>query len=336
MKLVIGATGFLGSRVTRQLVESGEHVRVLVRATSNTRAIDDLDVERVVGDLFDSDALASAMSGCEVVYHCAVDARAWLTDGSVLDRTNVDGVRSVLDVAARADLRKFVFTSSIATIGRRPDAIVDETDEFNWHHEANDYIRFRVAGEDVALGYGRDGRVPVVALCVANTYGPGDYLPTPHGSFVAGAALGKLPFTVRGMRTESVGVDDAAAALRLAADKGRVGERYIIAESQIDLDEVVSIAAGIAGRREPRLVLHKPTMYAIGAVGSLRSRLTGATPKLSVQTVRLMHQMSQMDHRKAVRELGWEPAPVADAVRAGARFWLDLAARRTAAGAGPS
>lgn len=323
MKLVIGATGFLGSRVVRQLVDADEDVRVLVRDTSNTRGIDGLDVERVTGDLFDTEALRAAMSGCDVVFHCAVDARAWLTDSSPFMRTNVDGVRSVLDVAEGADLRKFVFTSSIATIGRRKGVVVDESEPFNWHDEANEYVRSRVAGEDAALSYAREGRVPVVAMCVANTYGAGDYGPTPHGSFVAGAALGKLPFTIRGMRTESVGIDDAASALILAADKGRAGERYIVAESQIGIDEVVSTAAEVAGRPAPKLVLNKPAMYAIGALGSAQARLTGATPKLSIETVRLMHYMSAMDHGKAVRELGWEPRPVADAVREGARFWVE-------------
>ncbi|GAB91417.1 NAD-dependent epimerase/dehydratase family protein [Gordonia rhizosphera] len=326
MKLVIGATGFLGSRLTRQLVNSGEQIRVLVRQTSNTRAIDDLDVERAVGDLFDTDALTKAMSGCDVVFHCAVDARAWLSDTTPLFRTNVDGLGSVLDVAARADLRRFVFTSSIATIGRHPGHVVTESDAFNWDDNADDYIRSRVAGEELALRYACEGRVPVVAMCVANTYGPGDYLPTPHGSMVAGAALGKLPFTIKGMRTESVGIDDAAAALILAADKGRIGERYIISESQVGIDEVVSIAATTAGRRPPRLVLHKPTLYVIGAFGSLRNRLTGASPLLSVKTVRLMHYMSKMSHDKAVRELGWEPSPVREAIAEGARFWIDLSA----------
>src|SRR3954451_21871802 len=116
-KLVIGASGFLGSHVTRQLVEAGENVRVMVRPTSSTRAIDDLDVEVRHGDIFDLDTLRAAMAHCAVVYYCVVDARPWLHDPTPMYRTNVEGLRNVLNAAVDAHLTRFVFTSSIGTIG---------------------------------------------------------------------------------------------------------------------------------------------------------------------------------------------------------------------------
>jgi dihydroflavonol-4-reductase len=85
-KLVIGASGFLGSHVTRQLADTGADVRVMLRRTSSTKGIDDLDVERCYGDVFDDDALRAAMSGCDVVYYCVVDARMWLRDRSCSGR----------------------------------------------------------------------------------------------------------------------------------------------------------------------------------------------------------------------------------------------------------
>src|ERR1700712_2385301 len=133
MKLVIGASGFLGSHVTRQLVVRGERVRVLLRRTSSTVAIDDLDVERQYGDVFDDVALRVAMTDCDVVYYCVVDTRAWLRDPAPLFRTNVEGLRHVLDAAAAADLRRFVFTSTIGTIALSEDGRpVTEDEPFNW------------------------------------------------------------------------------------------------------------------------------------------------------------------------------------------------------------
>ncbi|MDY6811096.1 MAG: NAD-dependent epimerase/dehydratase family protein, partial [Actinomycetota bacterium] len=261
MKLVIGAGGFLGSHVVRRLVADGEHVRVLVRESSDTWSIDDLDVERFTGDLFDTEQVAAAMADCDVVFYCAVDTRAWLTDPAPLYRTNVEALRSVLDVAANAGLRKFVYTSTIATIGRVTGRPVTESDAFNWHRHASDYVKSRVAGEELALSYARDRGVPVVAMCVANTYGARDFQPTPHGQFVAAAALGKLPFTVRNCHAESVGIEDAADALVLAATKGRAGERYIVSERVMDLGEIISIAASAGNRTPPRLVLHRPVLY---------------------------------------------------------------------------
>lgn len=329
MKLVIGATGFLGSHVTRQLVENGEQVRVLTRPTSSMRALAGLDVEHVTGELVDADAVSRAMRGCDDVFYGAVDTRAWINDRSTLFGTNVDALRTVLDVAGEFDLRRFVFTSTMATIGRNPARTVGPDDEFNWDSRATEYVRSRVAAETLVLGRAQLGRVPAVAMCVSNTYGPGDVAPTPHGSFVAAAALGKLPFTVRGMATESVGVVDAARALILAADRGDIGRRYIVSERRIGLDEVIEIAARTGGRRPPRLVLPKPLMYVAGGLGSAATRLTGTPMRLQVSTVRLMHYMSAMDHSATSNDLDWQPRPVDEAIADGARYWLERARSRT-------
>jgi dihydroflavonol-4-reductase len=123
-KLVIGASGFLGSHVTRQLVDAGFDVRVMLRRTSSTKGIDDLDVERCYGDVFDDDALRAAMTGCDVVYYCVVDARMWLRDPEPLFRTNVEGLRHVLDAALEANLKKFVFTSTIGALATSDTRLV--------------------------------------------------------------------------------------------------------------------------------------------------------------------------------------------------------------------
>src|SRR5438046_2711226 len=132
MKLVIGASGFLGSHVTRRLVSAGHDVRVMLRKTSSTKAIDDLDVERLYGDVFDDEALRAAMTDCDVVYYCVVDARMWLRDPAPLFRTNVEGLRHVLDAAVDADLKKFVFTSTTGTLAINDTRPVTEDDPHNW------------------------------------------------------------------------------------------------------------------------------------------------------------------------------------------------------------
>src|SRR3954470_6030271 len=114
--LVIGANGYLGSHVTRQLVDSGEDVRVMVRDGANTIGIDDLKTTRFVGDIWNDDVLRQAMAGCDVVYYCVVDTRGWLKDPAPLFRTNVEGTRNVLEVAKDAGLRRFIFTSSYVTV----------------------------------------------------------------------------------------------------------------------------------------------------------------------------------------------------------------------------
>ncbi len=126
--LVIGANGYLGSHVTRQLVGEGEDVRVMVRDGANTIGIDDLDVTRFVGDIWDNDTLRAAMAGVDDVYYCVVDTRGWLRDPAPLFHTNVDGTRNVLEIAKDAGLHRFVFTSSYVTVGRKRGRIATEDD----------------------------------------------------------------------------------------------------------------------------------------------------------------------------------------------------------------
>lgn len=332
-KLVIGANGFLGSHVTRQLVADGHQVRAMVRPNAMTVGIDDLAVERFCGDVWDDDTLRAAMAGVDDVYYCVVDTRGWLRDPAPLFRTNVDGTRNVLEVASSAGLRKFVFTSSYVTVGRRrghraseDDVIVDggEKSPTNRLRGLTPYVRSRVRGENIVLKYATERGLPAVAMCVSTTYGSGDWGRTPHGAIIAGAAFGKLPFVMSGIELEAVGVDDAARALILAAERGRIGQRYLISEKMISNADVVRIAAEAAGVAAPTKSIPLPVSYALATAGSIKAKLRGTDERLSLGSLRLMRAEAPVDHSKAIRELGWEPRPVEESIREAARFWVGL------------
>ncbi len=326
-KLVIGGNGYLGSHVVRQLVTAGEDVRVMVRAGANTVGIDDLDVTRFVGDIFDTDTVREAMSGCDVVYYCVVDTRAWLRDPAPLFRTNVEGLRGVLDVAvemvAAESLQKFVFTSSYSTVGRKKGRVATEDDIID-PRNLTAYVRSRVQAENLVLQYAKEHGLPAVAMCVSTTYGAGDYGMTPHGALIAGTVFGKMPFVLDGISLEAVGVDDAAHALILAADRGRDGERYLISERMITNREVVRIAADEVGVTPPKRSIPVPVLYAMGAFASAKAWLRGTDEHLSLASVRLMRAEADVDCSKAARELDWRPRPVEESVREAARFWADM------------
>jgi dihydroflavonol-4-reductase len=335
--LVIGANGYLGSHVTRQLVGDGQEVRVMVRAGANTIGIDDLDVTRFVGDIWDDAVLREAMTGCDVVYYCVVDTRGWLKDPAPLFRTNVEGTRNVLEVACEkdiaVDLERFVFTSSYVTVGRRrgrtateDDAIVDggERSPTKRLRGLTPYVRSRVQAENLVMEYVRDHGLPAVAMCVSTTYGAGDWGRTPHGAIIAGAAFGKLPFVMSGIELEAVGIDDAARALILAAEKGRVGERYLISEKMISNADVVRIAAEAAGVAPPAKSLPLAMSWTLAMLGSAKARLKGTDEQLSIGSLRLMRAEAPVDCTKAKRELGWQPRPVEESIRAAATFWVGL------------
>jgi dihydroflavonol-4-reductase len=331
--LVIGANGYLGSHVTRQLVDDGQDVRVMVRDGANTVGIDDLKTTRFVGDIWNNDVLREAMGGCDVVYYCVVDTRGWLKDPAPLFRTNVDGTRNVLETAKGAGLRRFIFTSSYVTVGRKrgrvateDDTIADggETSPTNRLRGLTPYVRSRVQAEEMVLQYARDHGLPAVAMCISTTYGGGDWGRTPHGAIVAGAAFGKLPFVMNGIELEAVGVDDAARAMILAAENGRVGERYLISEKMITNAEVARIAAEAAGVAPPARSIPIAVSYALATMGTVKARLRGTDEQFSLASLRLMRAEAPVDCAKARRELGWEPRPVEEPIREAARFWVGL------------
>ncbi|MGW0182803.1 NAD-dependent epimerase/dehydratase family protein [Nocardia sp. NPDC003345] len=320
-KLVIGGSGFLGSQVARHLSELGERVRVMLRPTSSRRALRDLDVEYVVGEITDARALAAAMDGCDVVYYCVVDARPWLRDSAPLYSTNVSGLRTVLEVAREAGLARFVFTSSVATLPIAEQVVDEDSGPHNWVDLGGPYVRSRVQAEELVLSFAQDHGLPAVAMCVANTYGPGDYLPTPHGAFVALAARGKLPFYVRGAGAEVVDIRDAARALVLAGTRGRPGERYIISAGWCRTRDLHDLAASATGAPPAKYGLPPALLRMAGIAGELVARLKGKDVRVTRTTMRLMHTMTPLDHSKAERELGWEPRPIEDTITDAARFF---------------
>lgn len=319
-KLVIGASGFLGSHVTRQLVAAGEDVRVMVRQTSATRGIDDLAIERCHGDIFDDEALRAAMTGCDVVYYCVVDARMWLRDPAPLFRTNVEGLRHVLDAAVDVGVPKFVFTSTIGTLAISDSRPVTEDDPRNWTG-GGPYIESRVAAEDLVLRYARESGLPAVALCISTTYGPGDWAPTPHGGALAEVAAGKMPVNLP-FPLELVGIEDAARAMLLAAENGRPGERYIISDRYLSSREVNEIAAKAVGVKPPRISIPGPVVYAGARVADVAAKVLNRDLMYCTVGMRIADLMSPLDHTKAERELGWTPEPVADSIAKAARFFV--------------
>ena len=319
--LVMGASGFLGSHVVKELVAAGRDVRIMVRASSDTRAIDHLDVERVVADIADSDTIALAMVGCESVFYCIVDTRAWLRDPAPLYRTNVDGLRSVLDVALQARLKRFVFTSTFGTIGINPGGVSTEADEFNWWDKAPDYVKCRVQAEQLFLEYCRDRGLPGVACCVGNTYGADDVVPTPHGKLVKDAAMGRTPFYWDG-GGPSVGISDAARGLLAAEAKGVAGQRYIISERWLGFKELFTLSASRAGVVPPRVKIPLLLLYTMAGIADAIAFFTRSDNRMSVASIRCSTLLPNVDSGRAQRELDWRPRQVEDSIDEAVDYYL--------------
>jgi len=322
-KLVMGASGYLGSHVTRQLVERGDEVRVWLRPTSATRPVADLPVTVCRGELSDDSALDAAMRDVATVFYCIVDARPSLHDPSPLFRVNVEGLEQALKAACRAHVDRFIFCSTIGTIGHPGAGLATEKTPHTWAHLGGAYIRSRLQAEQLVLRYHRDHGLDAVVLCPSTTFGAGDHGPVAHGRLVKAAAAGKVPVYVRNQQMEVVDIDDAARAFLLAEQRGRAGERYIISERMMSSKEIITLAATATGHRPPRIGVPLSVMKLIGLAGDVIGRVLKRDAPLTTVSVRLMHFMPPLDHNKAVRELGWAPRSTEHAIREHARFFAE-------------
>lgn len=323
--LVLGASGNVGACVTRHLVDAGADVRVLLRKSSSTKGIDGYDVDRRYGDPFDAATVAAAMADRDVVYYCIVDTRAELRDPGPLFATNVEGLRKVLDVAVDMPLQRFVFLSTIGTIAvNRGGDSVDEDTPFNWADRSGGYIESRRAAEALVLRYAAERGLPAVVANVSNPYGPPDWQPR-QGVFVQMAALGKMPFYIRGVGFEVVGIDDAADAMLRASRRGRVGERYIVSDRFMTHQELVTTAATAGGARPPRFGMPMAVMYAVGWLSDAASAVLRRNLPLSRQGAFLLEHASPASHAKATRELGWHPRPTEESIRRAAENYVSRA-----------
>jgi nucleoside-diphosphate-sugar epimerase len=235
----------------------------------------------------------------------------------------VSALRDVLRVAAEANLRRLVFLSTIGTIAIGANGeTVDEDTPFNWSEQAGGYIESRRQAEDLVFSYVENHGLPAVVANVSNPCGPPDWQPR-QGMFVQLAALGRLPFYVRGVAAEVVGIDDVADALLLAAERGRIGQRYIISERYMSQRELVTIAAEAVRARPPRLGVPMALAHAFAHLADAAGPLLRRRLPIGRQSARLLALTSPASHNKATRELGWHPGPTEDFIRRAARAYVD-------------
>src|ERR1700723_119473 len=304
--LVTGATGFVGSHVARQLVASGHSVRVLVRASSNLRLLEDLRVERVEGDLRDGASIERAMRGVRRVFHVAADYRLWTAHPEELYESNVEGTRRLIAAAERAGVQRVVYTSTVATIAvPRHGALPNETTQSGIGEMIGHYKRSKFLAEQVAVEAAKNG-APVVIVNPTAPVGPGDWKPTPTGRIILDFLRGKMPAYVdTGLNV--VAVEDVAAGHLLAAEKGRIGERYILGGRKMTLKQILAMLWAITGRRAPRLKLPHVVALAAGYADELYSRLAGREPQIPVEGVKMSRHKMFVESDKAARGLGYAP-----------------------------
>jgi dihydroflavonol-4-reductase len=316
-----GATGFIGSHVARALVARGDSLRCLCRPTSQRADLDELPIDWVLGDLTDRSSLRRAMTGAEVVFHCAADYRLYARDPREIYRSNVEGTRNVLELAARLDANRIIYTSSVGTLALSGHTPANENARGQLEHMIGDYKRSKFLAERLVETWIERG-LPVVVVSPSTPIGERDAKPTPTGKIIVDFLNGRLPAYVdTGLNL--VDVRDVALGHLLAAERGRPGESYILGAVNLTLRQVLQLLSRMTGRHAPRLKLPHWIPLAIAHLEEPFARWMGRDPHVPLAGVRMSKSMMFFDASKAVRELGFPQSPIEPAFERAVSWFID-------------
>ena len=313
---VTGATGFVGHHVALALAGEGAKLRLLVRKSSNLANLEGIDAETHVGDLAEPESLRPALAGCDAVVHVAADYRLWIPDPAAMYRANVDGTRELLRMAREAGVRRFVYTSSVATMHFRTDGLViNEDTPVTLADMVGHYKRSKFLAEQVAISAAEAGQ-QVVILNPTTPIGQNDRKPTPTGRIFVDFLNGKFPAYVdTGLNL--VDVKEVARAHVLALTKGEPGKRYILGGENLTLKQILDKMSAITGIPSPRVKIP----FAVAATYAffeewITGRIRGKEPRATLEEVRMGRKKMFASSARAQQELGFRVVPVYPAMRA--------------------
>ena len=320
---VTGASGFIGSNLVHELTARGHHVKALLRPGSDLRGLAGAGFERVEGDIGDRDRLKAALFECDWCFHVAASYSLWLRDYGPMYVTNIDGTRNVLESAAAAGCTRIVHTSTVGCIGL-PETVdgrlvpSDETTPVLKGQMSNHYKRSKWQAEQVAEQLAVNG-LPVIIVSPSAPVGPRDAKPTPTGKVIVDFLNRAMPaYMDTGLNW--VHVRDVAAGHVLAAEKGRIGERYILGNAQGNwtMKEAFAVLEKITGVPAPRHRIPYPVALGAAYANEALSFFTRRPPKAPLAGVRMGKHKMFFNPAKAIRELGLPQTPpeqaLADAV----------------------
>ena len=319
--LVTGASGFVGRHVTRLLAGRGNHVRVLLRPESQLQGLEDLPLERAYGDLRDLSSLRKALAGVKHVYHIAADYRLWSKRPAEIYESNVRGTLNLIEASREAGVDRFIHTSSVATIAPPPPgAVSTESTETRLDQMIGHYKRSKFLAEREVLNAAAGG-FPAVVVNPTMPVGPGDWKPTPTGRIILDFLNGRMPAYVdTGFNV--VAVEDVAEGHWLAAQNGRIGQRYILGGRNMTLKELLDVLARVTGYAAPRIRLPHVVPLIAGYIENFFCSIVDREPRIPLEGVRMSRHKMFVDCSRASHELSFRAGSAEDALFRAAEWYI--------------
>lgn len=316
---VTGSTGLLGNNLVRLLIEQGHQVKALVRSPQKAlKTFDDLPVTLVEGDMLHVADFASELKGCDVLFHCAGYFREYYQPGDhwqKLEAINIKGTVQLLEAAEQQGVGKAIYVSSSGVIGKnKNDKLSDETTPPNGVSYSNLYFKSKVLAEEAVYEFLQHHSLPVVFILPGWMFGPRDYAPTDSGRLVIDFLQRKLPVILPG-GSAIVDVRDVAQAMINACDKGKSGDRYLVAGYNLTLKTVVQTLSQVTGIPAPKISIPYKVLIFLAFLSESYGRLTGQPILLSRSGLKVIQANIGISSEKAIKELGANFRPFSETLR---------------------
>ncbi len=322
---VTGAGGFIGSAITRRLLEHGASVVAVTEPAREHGNLRGLDVEVQPADVRDPGSVRRALLGSRFVFHTAALYGFWAKDPSVFYRVNVEGTRNVLGAASAEGVERIVYTSTVGTLGLESAARgVPATEEAvaDVSHLFGHYKRSKYVAEHEVLRAAAEG-VPVCLVLPTFPLGPGDHRPTPTGKVVVDFLNGRLPGYVD-TAMNVAHVDDLATGHLLALERGAPGRSYIMGGENVSMRELLVLLAEVTGLQPVGLRVPKAIALAAGLLSeTVEGRVLRREPAVPLEAARMSTTTMIFDDSRARRELGYVSRSAREAVEDSVRWFFD-------------
>ena len=322
---VTGAAGFIGSAITRRLLERGAEVVAVAEPGMNALNLEGLEVEPRVADVRDRPALDAAVKGCRFVVHTAALYGFWAPDPKLFYEINVGGSRNVVAAATDAGCERVVYTSTVGTVGLsettdgRP---ADEEAFADIEHLFGLYKRSKYVAEHEVLRAAAQG-APVVLVLPTFPLGPRDRRPTPTGKLILDFLNGRIPaFADTSMNVAHV--DDVAEGHLAALERGTLGRSYILGGENMAMGLMLGTLARLTGLPAPSWQVPKQLALAAGAVSHhVEGKVLHREPFIAMEAARMSTTNMIFDDSRARTELGYHPRPAVSAIEDSARWFIE-------------